>query len=184
MLGVRLGSVSAMSRYVVTGGLGTGKTSVVSALASDFTIVAEPARELIAEHADATGESTLDTRPELFVERLIARSIAKYHSVPASQIAVFDRGLPDCVAYATVCGLDPAAALEAASGHCYEPTVFVTDPWKEIYTTDDMRRATFDQAEDFHAHVVAAYTKLGYELVELPKAPVAERAAFIRAHIG
>ena len=84
-----------MPRYVVTGGLGTGKTSVVSALSRDVETVAEPARELIAEHQAATGEPTLDHRPGLFVERLIARSLEKFHSASASVVTVFDRGLPD-----------------------------------------------------------------------------------------
>jgi predicted ATPase len=172
-----------MRRYTITGGLGVGKTSVVSALESDFETVGEPARELIAEHFDATGEPTLDTRPELFVERLISRSIEKYHSVSPSRVTVFDRGLPDCVAYAAVSGLDAGAALDAASVNGYDNPVFVAGPWEEIYTTDNMRRATFAQAEAFYSQVVSVYIRLGYELVELPKVSVEERATFIRKHI-
>jgi len=42
-----------------------------------------------------------------------------------------------------------------------------------------MRRATFAQAEAFYAHVVEAYNRLGYQIIELPKVSVEERAAFI-----
>ena len=173
-----------MSRYVITGGLGTGKTSAVTALEDKVRTVPEPARELIAEHLAATGEPTLDHRPELFVERLITRSLQNYRSAAESTVTVFDRGLPDCVAYAAVFGIDAKPALDAATANPYENPVFVAPPWKEIYTTDGMRKATFAQAESFYSEVISAYVQLGYELTELPKVSVEERAAFIAAHLS
>ncbi|HUG08997.1 MAG TPA: AAA family ATPase [Acidimicrobiia bacterium] len=172
-----------MSRYVITGGLGTGKTSAISALKHRVETAAEPARELIAEHLAATGESTLDHRPELFVERLISKSLQNYRSASETAVTVFDRGLPDCVAYAAVYGIDIQPAIDAATANRYENPVFVAPPWKEIYTTDDMRKATFAQAEAFYSEVISAYNRLGYELTELPKASVEERVAFITAHL-
>ncbi len=173
-----------MPRYIVTGGLGTGKTRLVEQLAADVPIVAEPARELIAEHRASTGELSLDARPKLFVSLLVERSIAKYNSVNELQPVVFDRGLPDCIAYAHVFDVDATVALDASLKHRYEAAVFVTPPWREIYTTDDMRRATFAQAKAFSTEVLAAYDSLGYELVEVPKAPLADRAHFVRQRLG
>ncbi|REK37177.1 MAG: ATPase [Actinobacteria bacterium] len=173
-----------MPRYVITGGLGTGKTSLIAALGLTFETVAEPARELIAEHRAEAGQQSLDDRPELFVERLISRSLEKYSAAKESTLTFFDRGLPDCVAYAAVFVLDVTPAMEAASSHRYRSPVFVASPWKAIYTTDDMRNATFAQAEKFYREVVAAYEDLGYDLLELPRASVADRAAFVMARIG
>jgi predicted ATPase len=173
-----------MSRYVITGGLGTGKTSVLSALQRKIQTVPEPARELIAEHRAATGEPTLDQRPELFVERLITRSIQNYRSASEGEVTVFDRGLADCVAYATVYGIDTQTAMEAAAANRYDNPVFVAPPWNEIYANDDMRKATFAQSELFHSEVIAAYDRLGYELLELPKVSVIERAALITANLS
>ncbi len=172
-----------MARFVITGGLGTGKTTLISALSDAISTVAEPARELIAEHRLATGEITLDKRPEEFVQRLIERSIEKYDSVRDGSVAVFDRGLPDCVAYARVSGVDAGEAFAAASEYRYENPVFVTAPWAEIYETDDMRRATFAQAQSFYAEVVAAYESLDYEMVQVPQVSPVERAAFIEGQI-
>lgn len=50
-------------------------------------------------------------------------------------------------------------------------------------TTDDMRRATFPQAQAFYSEVVSAYDRFGYELLELPKTSVESRVAFIKAHL-
>jgi len=144
-----------------------------------YETVAEPARELIAEHRHSSGEATLDHRPELFVEMLISRSIENHTAASSSALTVFDRGVPDCIAYAMAYELDPGPALEAASRYRYEDSVFIASSWEEIYATDSMRRATFAQAEAFYAHVVEAYIRLGYQIIELPKVSVEERSAFI-----
>lgn len=172
-----------MARFVITGGLGVGKTSVLSLLSPRYETVAEPARELIAEHRATGDDVTIDQRPELFVEKLISRSIEKYSSASSSAVTVFDRGLPDCIAYAMAYELDPGPALDAASRYPYEDSVFVAAPWEEIYTTDDMRRATFAEAEAFHADVVETYQRLGYQIIDLPLVSAQERASFIFSYI-
>lgn len=168
----------------MTGAPGTGKTSVIAELANRFPTVREPARELIAAHRAATGEGTLDARPELFVRRLVARSIADFHGVPGHGVVFFDRGLPDCAAYASVFGLDPLPVLKEARGLHYASPVFVAPPWEEIHTQDDLRRATFAEVLAFDAQVRRAYGELGYEVVELPRTSVAERAGFILERLG
>jgi len=170
-----------LQRCVLTGAPGTGKTVLAAAIAHIGVIVGEPARELIAEHREATGEQSLDGSPGLLVERLVARSIEKYDAAPQEGIVIYDRGLPDCVAYARAYGVDPTAPLAAAAERRYNGPVFIAPPWEEIYSVDDMRRATFEQVTAFHDELVTAYHDLGYDLVHLPKAPVAERAQLVRS---
>lgn len=171
-----------MGRFVITGGLGVGKTSVLSQLEPRYELVAEPARELIAEHRNTSG-TMLDRQPELFVELLITRSVDNYTTASATSVTVFDRGVPDCIAYAMTYELDVGRALDAAARCRYDPPVFIASPWEDIYSTDDMRSASFAQAEEFYSHVVAAYERLGYQTVELPKTSVEDRSAFIINHI-
>ncbi len=172
-----------MRRLVLTGAPGTGKTSVVALLRDWFPTVAEPARELIAEHAAATGENTLDGRPELFVERLVARSIRDFYSAAGTGVVIHDRGLPDCVAYAAALGIDPGPVLEQAAAFRYQSPIFIAPPWRAIYTTDNLRRASFEQVEAFDVHLRWAYTRLGYEMIVLPRASPQARADFIVEHI-
>lgn len=172
-----------MRRYVITGAPGTGKTALVEALAHVGTIVGEPARELISEHREATGERSLDGSPGLFVDRLIARSIEKFDAAPDDDVVLYDRGLPDCVAYARMLGVDAGPALDAAAGRRYADPVFVAPPWEAIYSKDDMRRATFEDVTTFHDEIVAAYDTFGYEMVELPRAPIVERADVVAAFL-
>jgi predicted ATPase len=172
-----------MPRFVVTGAPGTGKTSVISLLGDRHATVSEPAREVIAEHAAETGEATLDGRPELFLRRLVQRSIDNFHSVSGDTVVFFDRGLPDCVAYAAVLGMDPEPFLEQANALRYDSPVFMAPPWKEIYTRDALRRATFEQVEAFHVHLRSAYLQLSYELIELPRTSPRGRVEAITQHL-
>jgi len=93
---------------------------------------------------------------------------------------LFDRGIPDCVAYARQLGGDPQPCRKAASVHRYHPTVLVTRPWADIYTTDDERRMSFEATLPFHRLMEEAYEEAGYGLIEIPRGSMAERVAFVR----
>lgn len=172
-----------MPRFVVTGAPGTGKTSVVSLLGAQYATVREPARELIAEHAARTGEATLDGRPELFLKGLVQRSVDDFNSVSDATVTFFDRGLPDCVAYAAAFGMDTKPFLELASEFRYDSPVFMAPPWKEIYTRDALRRATFEQVKAFDLHLRSAYLQLSYELIELPRTSPTARVEAMIGHL-
>lgn len=164
---------------MITGAPGTGKTTLLQSLETLGDLVGEPARELIAEHRGATGEPSLDGSPAVFVERLVRRSIEKYETAIPGRLTLYDRGLPDCIAYAIVSGVDPNGALAAARTRRYAEPVFVAPPWQEIYKQDDMRRATFAMVLEFHDALLSAYAGLGYEMVELTKQGVAARAQLV-----
>ena len=73
----------------------------------------------------------------------------------------------------------PTPSSYGTAARRYSAPEFVAPPWEAIYSVDDMRRASFDQITEFHAELVAAYEILGYELVELPQASVAERVRIV-----
>lgn len=168
--------------YILTGAPGTGKTAMLAALGElGVATVAEPAREVLAERR-AAGEPDLETAE--FVRRLLLRSIEKHQRAQeASGVVVFDRGVPDCIAYATHLHSDPAEAMAAAEVYRYEPQVLIAEPWAEIYTTDEERRMPFEHVELFHERVVEAYEAAGYRLVTVPRAPLEERVEFIRSFV-
>ena len=167
-----------MPRYILTGAPGTGKTSVVSAIGDSVATVPEPARQVLHEHAGQSSRR-LDSQPELFVSRLLERSLDNYHSASPEGITLFDRGIPDVIAYALISDASPDEATEAAFRFRYEPIVFIAPLWEEIYTTDDLRDATFDQIAVFDRALRDAYDSVGYQLVELPLTTVEERVDFI-----
>ena len=59
------------------------------------------------------------------------------------------------------------------------PVAFVPPPWRAIYVQDDERRQTFEDCLEIHDAIIRTLTVLGYQPVELPLAPVAERVDFL-----
>jgi predicted ATPase len=147
---------------------------------SKVVVVEEPGREVLAEQR-AAGRPIANVGDEdRFVDLLLRRSIEQFdYALRLAATVVFDRGIPDCIAYAAYLGVDMRPSLEASETHRYHRRVLLLTPWEEIYRTDDDRTMTFQDVMAFHRAIRAAYRTAGYEIVEVPKAPVDDRAAFV-----
>lgn len=66
-----------------------------------------------------------------------------------------------------------------AQANRYAPTVFVAEPWPEVYVQTAERHASFEQAARSYDATVNAYVEAGYSPCILPKASVQERVAFV-----
>jgi predicted ATPase len=175
-----------MALYVISGGPGAGKTTLLAALRwAGFGGVEEASRQLIQEQV-ALGSGLV---PWLdlggFAELARVRMVAQ-HAVASQQPGpVFcDRGLPDLLAYLEVAGQPvPMATQAAVAAHPYQVPVFLAPPWPEIYVNDAERWQTFAEAEVLYHALRCTYQALGYPVLDLPKASVEERVAFVRAVI-
>ncbi|MEN8040795.1 MAG: AAA family ATPase [Actinomycetota bacterium] len=169
---------------IVTGAPGVGKTTVLEQLDGGLHIFEEPARPIIYEHRALNGSTASDLPVDDFVARLLERSIGDWeHASASGTSAIFDRGVPDCIAYALHSGADPKPSIEASRQYRYHADVLLLEPWEDIYTNDDLRNMTFAQVLAFHERVLEAYEIAGYGIVKVPQDSVAERAAFIEAFV-
>lgn len=168
--------------HILTGVPGAGKSAILDGLGAGVYLVPEPAREVIAEQRASGGTGTSEQDPALFVHLLLARSIDKRAAAIESDAstALFDRGVPDCIAYAVALGVDPAPGVAAAARYRYHPEVLLLEPWEQIYVTDDERTMSFDDTIPFHAALVDAYERSGYTVVTVPKGSIDDRVAFVR----
>ena len=57
--------------------------------------------------------------------------------------------------------------------------VFILKPWEAIYTSDNERYESFDEAIQIHDHLVNTYTKYNYMLIDVPFETVENRTDFI-----
>jgi predicted ATPase len=177
---------STKSLLVITGPPGSGKTPIVRELvASGFTGVAEPAREVIAEQRAIGGDGVYDKNPRLFLNLMLSRAVADFQRMCGAPGPVFfDRGIPDLIGYAELFGLDASDAANAAAVHRYNDLVFVLPSWPEIYVTDSERRMTFEAAKAFGERVRTIYVELGYAVVDVPCDTVVARVRFILDTLG
>jgi predicted ATPase len=169
-----------MPHVVVTGGPGAGKTTLLAELgAMGYATVDESARAIIAERL-ARGESP---RPDsvAFAREILQRDIEKYVSHSrTSTWTFFDRSLIEALGMLHEASPLPSIELDSMlATYPFHPTVFVLPPWETIYSTDAERDQTFADAVDVHAKVVHWYRSRGYELNEVPRLPVAQRAEHV-----
>lgn len=168
--------------FVVTGGPGAGKTTLLAALAAaGHRVAPEAGRAIIRDQLAIDGPALPWRDRTLFAELMLGFDMRTHGEAQAGTAAVFfDRGVPDTVGYLRLCGLPVPEHLDRAAGAFrYARLVFAAPPWREIYAQDAERKQDFAEAERTYEAVTAAYRDHGYDLVELPRADVATRAAFV-----
>lgn len=173
--------------FVITGGPGSGKSTLIEALAAHgLSYMPEAGRAIIQDQV-ARGGTALPWSDRLaFAELMLSWEIRSYRA--AQELpgpVIFDRGVPDVVGYLRLTGLPVPPHIErAASSFRYHRRVFIAPPWQAIFTQDTERKQSIEEAEATYRAIVDVYTGLGYELLSLPLAPVSERVQFVRKIVG
>jgi len=165
--------------FVLTGGPGVGKTTLLHALRSRGELcVEESARAVIRDELETGGRAVPWIDPEAFAAATAARDVALFDQLAGEARRVFfDRGILDSW---RANGVAPTPALaEALRTRRYNRRVFIAPPWREIYATDAERRQDWAEAEATYGRILRNLDELGYEPVVLPKAGVEERVAFV-----
>lgn len=176
-------------RIVLTGGPGSGKTTLLQALASlGHATMPEAGRAVILQQQASGGDALPWRNPARFAEAMLGHAIAAFDATDDAPGPVFfDRGIGDVLGYLELVGLAHDAAAQrcrqAATCRRYHSQVFIAPFWPEIYVNDAERKQDLAEAEATCAVMTRVWPALGYDLVWLPKAPVAERVAFIMANL-
>lgn len=171
----------------MSGGPGSGKTTLLAALAeTGVPVMPEAGRAIIRQQQAIDGPALPWRDVGRFAEAMLHWELRSHDEAAAvPDDVVFDRGVPDVVGYLRLEGHPvPAHVDTAARGVRYHPVVFVAPPWREIYRHDAERHQSFAVAERTFETMAGTYPDYGYEVVELPRAPMAERVAFVADALG
>ena len=175
-------------KIVITGGPGTGKSTVIVELENKkYNCMHEISREVTLMARKNGIEQLFLKDPMLFSKMLLEGRVNQFKN--ASDIntdtVFFDRGIPDVFAYMNYLGVQfPDIFIDESKKNKYFNTIFLMPPWKDIYITDNERYESFEQSLAIHNHLKAAYESLGYTIVEVPFGTAKERAEFILSMVN
>jgi predicted ATPase len=177
-----------MKRFILTGAPGSGKTSILRVLAAaGYAVVEEAATDVNAELL-ATGDTGPWTAP-VFIERIavVQRHRREEPVSPGATVQVHDRSAVCTLALAHHLGrpvppmLDAEIARITEAGY-FDRRVFFVRPLGFLVPTR-VRRISYEESLAFEGRHETEYLRLGFEIVDVPAGPVAERAAAVDAHI-
>ena len=171
--------------FILTGGPGVGKTSLLEELRRmGFGCVEEVAREIIKEQVTDGGNALPWGDTALYASIMHRRSVETYISASSEGVVFFDRGIPDTLSYIRLINGALTKEMDAdAREFRYNQRVFILPPWPEIYETDSERKQDWEEAVRTYEQLQKTYRAYGYELIELPKASVEQRADFVLYYI-
>lgn len=167
--------------YVITGGPGAGKTTLINSLhALGYQVSSESGRAIIRAQLRANTKLA----PLAFAEQMLEKDLHNYKTSPQNSVVVFDRGIPDTLGYLMSVGAQiPKHIKQVAREHLYNQTIFVAPFWPEIYKMDAERKQTLEEARETYEIMREVYIQLGYNTLLLPKVAVNERVDFVRNYI-
>ncbi|SHH69899.1 AAA family ATPase [Winogradskyella jejuensis] len=169
-------------KIAITGGPGTGKTSIINALLEkDYLCYEEISRQLTLQAREDGIEQLFLTEPLLFSQKLLEGRTEQYNkaSNETAEVVFLDRGIPDVLAYMDFIGDEyPEYFVESCKNHTYD-SIFILPPWESIFTPDSERYESFEESQIIHEHLSKTYTRFGYDLLEVPFGTVEERVNFI-----
>lgn len=172
---------------VITGGPGSGKSSLLAALAQAGHSVAEEAgRTIIRDQQTIAGLGLPWRDPSLFAELMLAWELRAHRQALTLKGPVFfDRSLVDIIGYLRLNDLPVGDhLLQAVRQLRYHRQVFLLPHWPQIYCNDHERRQDATEAERTCAVMREVYVEAGYRLIEVPRMSLAQRRDFVLQRSG
>jgi predicted ATPase len=169
-------------KIVITGGPGTGKSTLINELIKrGYTCLEEISRQVTLNAKKDGIDQLFLTNPLLFSELLLKGRHQQYQEADKlnADLTFFDRGVPDVLAYMDYIGDNyPPSFINACENAVYD-TVFILKPWEDIYISDNERYENFQQALEIHDCLLNTYQKYDYNLIDVPFGTIEHRTDYI-----
>ena len=171
-----------VKKIIITGGPGTGKTSLIEELKkNNFKCFDEISREITLKYRKKGIEQLFLSDPNLFSQELLNGRIQQFNKSINLQAdcVFFDRGIPDIIAYLNFKKANLSKKiLKAVDKYRYD-IIFLLEPWEDIYASDIIRYESFDQVITIDGYIKNTYKEFGYNLIIVPKDNIKNRVDFV-----
>lgn len=171
-----------MGSYVLTGGPGVGKTTLLNLLKeSGFETVPEAASIIIEESLESGSDCLPWKNNPEFQNRVFELQLELEQENREKNLVFFDRGVLDGYAFVKFYGEIPSRIYNEIGPGRYEG-VFLLEPVPN-YCNDHRRRESELDAKYIHNEIRSAYEKFGYKPIEIPASTPVERMEFVISHV-
>ena len=171
--------------YVITGAPSTGKSSVINELRKmNFVCHDEIAREIIKENQENNHNVFPWVNMREFSDMVYYRMKNRVEQ-QSDDLCFLDRSVVDLIGYMAFANEKaPINYAEFAKSSRYAKKVFIMPLWTLIYTNDQERKESIEEAKTIDYNLRESYKNLGFELIDVPMLTIKERAKFILTEIG
>lgn len=170
-------------KHIITGAPGTGKTTLIEALkAEGYPCMPEVSRQVIIleQQSGSTGTPWQDI--VRFADLVFHGFLGGVAAYPEALFT--DRSPIDLIAYLYLEGKPIFKELDQYPySEKFRKRVFFAPTWESIYHPDEQRQQDFAYCLELEGALVNVYTERSFELVYLPKEPVAQRVTFVKRHL-
>lgn len=172
------------NRYVFTGGPGSGKTTILTAIENlGYCVAPEAARRIIKERL--SGGLPPRPQPATFAKQILDLDIQQYRKFEAAGPVLFDRSILDALYMLNTSGsLSKDLAVKYVKDFPYNEVAFFFPPWEEIYSTDSERDQTFEESRVVFEEMKHWYLQWGYTALEVPRVDIESRVHFVLENVG
>lgn len=172
---------------MIIGGPGSGKTTLIEHLENQgYSCMHEISRQVILDAQQEGIAQLFLENPILFSEKLLEGRLTQFNEAETfdDEFLFYDRGMPDVTAYMDYINAHyPNKFDEICEQHRYDG-IYLLPPWKEIYTQDNERYESYEQAEKIYTFLLKGYQKYGYTVHEVPIGDVEFRENYIINHLN
>ena len=181
-------SPELLKRYILTGAPGSGKTAILRMLEGQgYPVIEEAATDVIADD-QARGHDPPRTGVD-FIDKIVALQVHRQEEPvpPETRVQIFDRSPLCTLALARYLNRPITEALRREvermmRDRVYERSVLFVRPLGFI-TPTAARRISYEDSLRFETVHELVYRSYGFDIVDIPVAEVAKRAATVMAYI-
>ena len=161
-------------KIVITGGPGTGKTSIIKELERrNYFCYHEVIRELTLEAKNEGNLKDLSTNPIAEVDdsmgfnlKILNGRINQFKDSKSKKdtIIFFDRGIADVLGYMDYFQQSYDDKFINSCKENRYTKIIVLPPWEGIYISDDERFESYEEAVEIHSALENIYKKFNYDI--------------------
>ena len=179
-------------RYVITGGPGVGKTSIIRHLKEmGYHVVGEAATDVIQDALNRGVEKPWDKEYKSdFNDAILELQQHRQNEIPDTGLVFFDRSMIDTFTYALI-PMGGTKSLETMASKVqsvidkqfYHQTVFFIDNLNGC-EKNEIRHENLGQLHTIEKHIELNYRALGYDVIHIGRDTVENRAKQILSYIN